>query len=370
MTTARPYVAGFDHETACSASVGDLVYEFSLDEPSDVHLYASSLDAFGQPLISLRSQDCQSIDDEITCRSQGGPQAHLFSRALPEGTYYVLASSLGPAAQSLLLELEPASEPPDTDDCVTAPEITPGASTTLEMAEHTDSIAPGCLPGAVDAALRLTLEEPSDVLVLQSFSEVDQTALGLTSDCDAPVALTCASADASPLRLVAPSLEAGDYRVISESAQASSVRLSLFQRPTTKPVLVPFSDDCETAATIPETGGHFYGNTATLAANYDASCDYSRTEPPGAADQMLRLSLSEPRRVVFDMRGSEYDTLLVVRRADECPGTELNFACAPDLGEGDSFLDLELPSGDYFVQIDGFAGDSGLWQLEVFTAPL
>lgn len=369
VTTALPYAAAVDHESACRASAGDLVYEFSLAEPSDVHLYASSLDAFGQPLISLRTEDCASLANELTCRAQG-VQAHLFARALPAGKYYALASSVGPTALNLLLELEPASESPDTDDCATAPEFPSSGSATLELGEHTDSIAPGCLVGAVDAAFRLTIEEASDLLLLQNFSAVDQTAVGLAQDCAEPVALACASSATSPLRLVAPSLKPGEYRVISESAQANSARLAVFQRPATNPILVPFSDDCETAAVIPETGGQFSGNTATLGPNYEASCDYSRTEPPGASDQMLRLSLSEPRRVVFDMRGSEYDTLLVVRKADACPGAELAFACSPNFGVAASYLDLELESGDYFVQIDGYAGASGPWQLEVFTAPL
>ena len=370
VVSARPYAAALDHDSACGLTVGDLVYEFSLEEPSDVHLYANSLDAFGEPLLSLRSEDCSSREDELTCRSQG-PQAHLFARALEPGKYSVLASSTGPSALNLLLELEPASGPPDTDDCATAPAFPASGSATIAMAEHTDSIVPGCLAGAVDAAYSLTIEEPSDVLLLQNFSEVDQTAVGLsTSDCGGPMALTCGSADVSPLRVVVVSLAPGEYRVISESAQANSVRLSVFQRPASTPVLVPFSDDCETAAVIPETGGHFSGNTATAGANYVASCDSAWSEPPGAPDQMLRLSLTEPRRVIFDMRGSEYETLLVVRRADECPGAELEFGCSPNFGLADSYLDLTLDSGDYFVQIDGYDQASGPWQLEVFTAPL
>ena len=369
VVTVLPYAAAADHESACSANVGDLVYEFSLAEPSDVHLYASSLDRYGQPLLSLRSENCTSLASELTCRAQG-TQAHVFARALPVGTYYALVSGSGPAAMNLLFEAEPPSASVDTDDCATAPEFPESGSATLAMAEHTDSIAPGCLVGEVDAAFRLSIDEPSDLLLLQNFTEIDQTAVGLASDCDEPVALTCASAEQSPLRLVVTSLASGEYRLISESAQASSVRLTVFQRPKSTPVLVPFSDDCETATLIPESGGHFYGNTATLGANYAASCDYSATAPPGAPDQMLRLHLSEPRRVVFDMRGSEYDTLLAVRTADECPGTELAFACSPDFGSADSYLDLELESGDYFVQIDGYAGDHGPWQLEVFTAPL
>jgi hypothetical protein len=132
---------------------------------------------------------------------------------------------------------------------------------------------------------------------------------------------------------------------------------------------VPFSDSCEDATTIPETGGRFIGNTATANPNYDASCDSASSLPPGAPDQVLRLELSEPRRVVLDMRGSAYHTLLAVREASECPGEELPFACFPDLGFIESYLDLDLDAGAYLVQIDGYDGDAGPWQLDVFTAP-
>jgi hypothetical protein len=350
--------------------VGDLLYEFSLSEPSDVHLYASSLDGLGDPVVSLRTEECTSLASELTCRSQG-EQSDLFVRALAPGRYYVLVSSTGPSAASLLLELEPVSEAPETDDCATAPALPASGSVTLAMSEHTESIVPGCLVGAVDAAFRLEIEETSDVLLLQNFTEIDRAAVGLApSDCSDPVALTCAAAEVSPLRVVASSLEPGEYRVISESAQASSLRLQVFQRPANPPLLVPFSDDCESAIVIPEIGGHFLGNTAALGANYAASCDNVRSEPPGAPEQMLRLNLSEQRRVIFDMRGSEYETMLVVRSADGCPGDEVALGCSPNFGLGESYLDLALPAGDYFVQIDGYYGASGPWQLDVFSAPL
>src|SRR6185369_11900407 len=90
----------------------------------------------------------------------------------------------------------------------------------------------------------------------------------------------------------------------------------------------------------------------------------------GAPDQILKLSLSAPHRVVLDMQGSAYRTILSVREGEFCPGTELQLACAPGYGPTRSYLDLELQAGDYFVLIDGYNGDSGAWKLDVFTAPL
>lgn len=369
VTRVLPYVAQADHETSCERATGDLLYSFALEETSDVHLYANGLDAYAAPVVSLRNSDCNSLQDELTCRG-GGPQAHLFARSLGAGTYFVMVSATAPGALTLLVEVGAQSEPPDSEDCAGAPDLPEQGSVTLEMNQHTDTIAAGCLVGAVDAAYRLRLDDDSDVLLLENFA-VGAAGIGLASaSCSASTTLSCDVSEVSPLRVVANAVPAGDYRVVAESAQATDLLVNVFQRPATSPVLVPFSDSCEKALLIPESGGRFYGNTATLTPSYDASCDYSRTVPPGSPDQMLRLNLSEPRRVVFDMRGSEYDTLLVVRSAESCPGDEVSFGCSPSLGLGPSYLDLDLPAGEYFVQIDGYAGAAGPWQLDVFTRPL
>jgi hypothetical protein len=144
--------------------------------------------------------------------------------------------------------------------------------------------------------------------------------------------------------------------------------LTVFTRPASTPTLVAFADTCEDAVTIPETGGRFLGNTANAQPDYRASCDFASSSPEGSAEQMLRLELSEARRVVFDLGESNYPTLLVVRKADGCPGTELEHACVPGYVDGRSFLDRVLPAGEYWVQIDGYDRRIGSWVLDVFVA--
>lgn len=367
---ARPYLADIDHESACASAVGDLVYGFEVSEAADVHLYASSLDDFGRPLLSLRDGDCAPISSELTCRSRGA-QAHLFARAVEPGAYFVVVSSDAPAETTVLLDMDPPSQAPGSETCTDPPTLPDDESITVGMADHTDDIEAGCLVGSVDAAFELEVSEPQDVLLLQSFSESDVTGLALARvGCAGTDTLVCESSRESPLRLYAHQVPAGEYRVIAESAEAHSVRLDAFTRPRTPAVLVPFSDTCDQAITIPETGGTFVGNTATVNADYGASCDFVLRVPPGAPDQLLKLALSRPRRVILDMRGSEYETLLLVRSGDECPGEEVVQACAPDFGSGYSYLDLSLDTGDYYIQIDGYDGAAGPWQLEVFTREL
>lgn len=73
---------------------------------------------------------------------------------------------------------------------------------------------------------------------------------------------------------------------------------------------------------------------------------------------------------MLDMGGSSYATMLSVRGGAPCPGKELELACAAGYLTSRSFLDLTLDSGDYYVQVDGYAGDAGAWSLDVYVAPV
>jgi hypothetical protein len=113
-------------------------------------------------------------------------------------------------------------------------------------------------------------------------------------------------------------------------------------------------------------GGFFQGNTSNAVANYGAGCDQAGGTAQGAPDQMLKLELTAQKRVVLDMRGSDYRTLLDVRKGPSCPGKELLYSCSVGYYEQRSYLDLILDAGQYWVQVDGFYGETGQWYLDVF----
>jgi hypothetical protein len=206
------------------------------------------------------------------------------------------------------------------------------------------------------------------VLLVQSFADGDITGIALAGgDCSAAELLACENGDDGPLRMVARNVPAGTYYAISESALGSPVSVAAFTRPASEATLVAIADSCETAQLIPQTGGRFVGNTAGMNATHDAPCDRSTVDGNGAPEQVLSLTLTEPRRVILDMRGSSYRTLLEVRRGPSCPGETLRNACAPTLGFGVSYLDLDLEAGQYYLYVDGYDEDKGPWQLEVFT---
>jgi len=237
-----------------------------------------------------------------------------------------------------------------------------------DLSTHEDAGDPGCLVGAADATFGFELQAPRDVALIARFADRDTGAVSIAGP-SCGEALVCRSGLGTQ-RVVKYGLAAGDYRAIIESARGNPVGLSWFERPALPPVLVPFADDCDGVVTIPEAGGRFSGNTSNAFPDFNAGCDVGGQEEGGAPDQILRLHLGAPTRVVLDMQGSSFNTLLSVREGQFCPGAELLAACAPGYLATRSYLDLDLQPGDYFVQIDGYDGAAGAWKLDVFTSPL
>ena len=363
----QPVVAGLagstkDIASRCNFKSGDLVYSLTIASAQDVSVHATSLDGYGVPILSLRRPSCARLEDEIAC----GTGAKVFARALPAGTYYVGVGATAPTDARVEVTVAPPTAPPFDDRCAGAPPLLHNRTFSISLLNHADDVQLGCGDvGWLDAAYDVQLAEASDVLLLMRFSGGDAGTVGLTgATCEAP-ALACVKDAVSPLRAARRNVPAGGYRAVVESRLGNPVQLTALVRPAVPPTLVPFADRCEAAPLIGESGGFFQGTTANAMADYSASCDTAGTGPAGAPDQMLRLNLSAPRRVIFDMQGSTYATLLDVRKADSCPGAEIPRGCSAGYMPMRSFLDMTLEAGTYWVQIDGYGGEQGTWFLDV-----
>lgn len=351
-------------ESACPADRADRYFEFSLADTSDVRLSAESLDGFGEPRLSVRTDACVGVEAELRCTQRALASTQL--RALPAGTYVVAVSASGPTRARLSLDVSEPTPAPASDRCELAPALVANRTEVLDFESHEDDIAVGCATGAIDAARRLDVDAPSDVLLVARFSPGDVGAVSLALPaCEESDSLGCTPTTEQLARVSRRGLPAGQYRVVTEALVGLPATVLAAVRPASAPTLVPGADGCDDAVTIDERGGLYQGNTSNAVQDLSASCDFAT--PNGAPDQLLRLVLTAPRRVLFDMRGSGFDTLLDVRRGPSCPGEEVPQACAVFSAGDRSFLDLDLPAGEYFVQIDGYAGASGNWFLNVFV---
>lgn len=352
-----------------SVKSGELVYSFTLSEARDVRVYANPLDDYGVPELSLRNAGCKDASNELTCRI-GSPASALFARALPAGQYFLSVASTGPGDVDLRLEESPATDPPEDQGCANPPPLASGQTLELSLSEHADAVDVGCLAGAPDSSHALTLAETSDVLLVARISANDVGAVSLSSpSCSEQGRLSCGTASSSPVRAQAYAVPPGSYRAVVESALGSPMTLTAFTRKAVATTLVAFADDCSATLEIPATGGRFKGNTINQHADFSAGCDLGNQSKNGAPDQLLHLRLETKSRVVLDMAGSTYNTLLSVRSGASCPGMELPLSCAAGTAASRSFLDLDLESGDYYVQVDGYGGDAGAWLLDVYVTP-
>ena len=351
--------------SACMTGLGGLVYGFTLAAPSDVDVYAISTDGDGAPMISLRDAGCALPTDEITCK-QSAP-AHIFRHAMAAGTYDVLLSASAPTTAELTVEVSPATQPSPDQSCTgTPPAITPNVTMNVPLSTHEDDTNLGCNPGAVDASYDLELPVASDVLLVERIAQGDTGSIGLSSPlCTPASALVCKVGGQSPVRGSRRNVPAGSYRAVVESLLAEDAQLTAFVRPAVPPTLVPLANGCTEAFTIPPTGGFFQGNTANATASFPAGCDVGGVAGNGAPDQLLSITLTAQKRVILDMEGSGYNTIIDVRQGPTCPGVEVPLGCAVGYGPDRSYLDLTLDPGVYYLQVDGFYLDKGPWFLDV-----
>lgn len=359
-----------DVESACGYASGDVLYTFTLAAPADVDVYASSVDGFAIPAVSLRGAGCALATDEIACAASAA--AHVFRHALPAGDYFVSLGASAPGLMSVAVEVSAPTAPPPDETCVTAPVLPHGVTVDVTFDKHQDDVSLGCFGPAIDAAYELDLTEPSDVLLVQRTSTGDSASVQLAEPaCAGPADLiACSTGAKSPIVVSKRNVPAGGHRAVVESVLGKDQQLTAFVRKTGPALLVPFADACADAVSIPSQGGFLQGNTANANANFSAGCDNAGGPPNGADDQMLRLDLTTTKRVVFDMTGSTYATLLDVRQGPTCPGTEVPLGCSAAVGSATaqrSYLDLTLDAGTYWVQVDGLGVDSGQWFLNVFV---
>jgi len=148
------------------------------------------------------------------------------------------------------------------------------------------------------------------------------------------------------------------------------VQISSFVR---SPAAVPGpggADKCsDPVVTIPPEGGLFVGDTSTKSADLDASCDTSGMPKFGAPEVFYKLELTKTSRVLLDLAGSAFTGIVSLRKGTTCPGTEVPGACSAGYYIDNSFLDVTVDAGTYWVVVDGYSLASGAYRLDVRVAP-
>jgi hypothetical protein len=354
--------------SACSAATGELTYALTLTQPQDVRVIASTLKGSGSPVVGLRAPPCSgAVADELRCAAAGTPP--LFARNLSPGTYVITVAATSPIDASLEVQASPPTASPPDQTCTSPPAIGQNQSIAIDLSNHESAIKDGCLPGGPKAAYALSLSAPSDVLLVARLPLSELGGVSLDTPACNVARLGC-DVETAPIRVGKRNVPAGDYRAVVADQLGLQGTLDALVRPTVAPTIIPSggADTCAQAIDA-SAGGFFTGDTSTANADYGNPCDTPTSPTGGARDQVLSFVLGQPQRVVLDMEGSLYRTILDVRQGAICPGTPVTGACYVGFYSQKSFLDLELQAGTYWMIIDGFAGEAGAWDLDMRVLP-
>ena len=356
-----------DLPSACTAETGELTYSFALTETKDVRIFGSTVQGSGSPVLGLRNAACSMASDELSCSSGGA--APVFAQSLPSGSYVVTVAASAPSDVSVDVVLSAPTPPAPNQTCTAPPAITANVTTDFDLSNHEDAIKDGCFPGGPDAAYDLSLPSSSDVLLVVRFPQSETGAVALDDAAPCKASLLC-EVDSTPVRVGQRNVAAGDYRIIVTDQLGLQGNVVALVRPTIAPIIVPAgaADTCA-AAVDASAGGFFTGDTSGSMGHYPSPCDAPTAPASGEPDQMLSLTFEQPQRVVLDMEGSTFTTLLDVRQGPSCPGTPVDNGCYVGFGAARSFLDLELPAGSYWIMIAGYEGAKGQWDLDVRVLP-
>lgn len=352
-----------DLASACASFTGELTYSFTLTQPQDVRVFSQTLVGSGDVVASLRSPACSGQGDELRCRV--GSKLPLLARSQPAGTYVLAVAATAPLDASVLVQLSAPTTPPPGQDCSTSPAALVNGTLAFDLSSYEDAIKDGCLAGGPTASWKIDLAQASDVMLVARYPLTEIGAVSLdTAACTKGGQLAC-WASSTPVRVDKRNVAAGSWRAVVADSYGQMGSLTTLVRPTVAPINVTTADKCSDFVDIPSAGGFLTGDTSMgPGADFDESCDAVNLPMGGAPDQIFRLVLAKTQRVVLDMDGSVFPTILSVRQGGACPGQEIMNGCNVGFSGPRSFLDVTLGAGTYWVVVDGYALQKGSWNLD------
>ncbi|MBI5515865.1 MAG: putative metal-binding motif-containing protein [Deltaproteobacteria bacterium] len=349
-----------DVRTRCGGSNPDVVYSLTLTEPRDVTVRASGgrSDSVQVSLVD------RCVLSPMTIRCDSAVPSQFIAHQLPAGTYYVIVEGRNVPMFTLDVTVTPATPPPPGDTCMDPLPLASGATVMGTLMGREGDVTLSCSGSSGrDVVYRFTLAERSDVNLTARGGTGDFFYLGVQTACgDRTTERGCRFG--SPARLTARGLDPGTYFAVLRGTAPRDYSLTLDARPPLTPMAVMGNDTCALAAAIPSGGGLYTGTTVGLRSDFMFPC------APGAMaeDAVFRYHADVRQRVSFSLEGSAFDTVMMLTRADACPGMVL--ACNDDAIGLASAFELVVDPGDYYLYVGGFSTAArGAYTLTVLTTP-
>jgi hypothetical protein len=341
---------------SCGGQGGDSFWSLTLAEASVVKL---DLAADFDSVLSIASS-CASSD--LACSSASGAQQLSFE-ALPAGTYLVrvagkTASDAGD--YSLSAQVSPAQSA-TVATCAAPVALSPSNGTATvagSIALASNGVTSSCGKSGGDAVYSLTLNEDHKVrLELDGFPGAS-VSLVPEASCAAATGFCSAAGNNGLATLDRNAVAAGNYRVIVDGgdfvAGDYSLKVTLFD-----PIYPPANDVC--GDEIDLSGGTVTGDTRGADDDYVPACGAGGV----AGDAVYVITVGPMEEQVILELNASFDAALVVTEAACGAGTVV--AC--ESGTKPRVVLPVLPTGTYYVWVDGYATGSGTFSLKTTRAP-
>ena len=310
--------------TACPATTGALTYSFTLTQTQDVHIYASTLQGSGSPIIGLRDPNCTGATDELECETAGA--APLYERSLPPGTYIVTVAATAPIDATLRRRALAAHRRPARPDVrCRRPPSSPNETLDLRPVRPRERHQGRLRDEWARRGLRSDADSASDVLLVDAFPrDRERRRVARRADVRRRRPRWGATSGNTPAATAtSATLPRGTTASSSPTSWASRGRFEALvradrgadDRPAGRRRHLRDSPSTRRAEDSSRATRPLRTPTTTN------GCDAPGEPPGGAPDQVLALNLAQAQRVVLDMEGSGYTTLLSVMQGPSCPGT-------------------------------------------------
>lgn len=226
-------VAAFENDggVSCGSFFGDTrdaVYSFTLTEPHDVTLTASTSSFFTQVAAALQTS-CGVAASEQRCAVDS--PVRQFFRSLPAGTYYyVIETDQTGGTVTAAISIAPPTTVPPADVCpgVVMPASGFASGTTIDFESQVDLDCSGS--NRADAFYRIDVPVMSRVTAVATRT-TGNVAVGITPTCGSRSTLACGPEGATSS--AAASLAPGTYYIVVETptGDEGTYELDVVQRP-------------------------------------------------------------------------------------------------------------------------------------------
>jgi len=339
-----------DYLASCGfGATNDAVLTFTIEEEQDVEISVES--DFVLTTAALQ-EECGAELSEIECN--WGFPAHIRSRALPAGTYYIIVQAQGEAEVLVVVEFDDPSPPPENETCDGAIDVSAGGRFAGSFVDVDNDEDVSCGFNYPELVYTFTIDEISDV-DLTATSGFNYIPMSVSTVCgDEGSEVRCSYSAPSHQHLY--SLAPGTYYVLVEGSDEFDFTLDVTFGPPSEP---PEGDLCDSAIDV-SAGGTFEGTLVEMQDDVEISCGFAQ------ADTTYSFDLVEEQDVTIRVTGDggEWMTFAV---QDECGDRATESGCR--FGNPAAMRIRSMPPGPHWLVVESFAPTN--FTLDVtFQAPV